>query len=98
MELSDPQKATCYAIACDLHSKRRVAVWQKLEKLGAVHLLESVWLLSSPKSAKQIRNELQNEAAREDSVVVFELKSRSLWSCLNAKYIGISWLKQNITP
>jgi hypothetical protein len=86
-----------YAISYEVRDARHSPhIRSKLESLGALRLLENVWLLTSAKSAPQIRDELQKMVDLDDGLAVLELKSGSYWSCLRAKHAGVMWLKRNI--
>ena len=86
-----------YAISYEIRDSRHSPhIRAKLEGLGAVRLLETLWVLSSAKSAPQIRDELQKMVDIDDALAVIELKAGSYWSCLRAKHSGVTWLKRNI--
>jgi len=86
-----------YAISFEVRDSRHSPhVRTKLESMGAVRLLDALWVLTSPKSAPQIRDELQKMIDLDDSLAVIELKSGSYWSCLRAKHAGVMWLKRSI--
>jgi hypothetical protein len=86
-----------FAISYDIHDSRHAPhVRAKLEGMGAVRLLESLWVVTSTKSAPQIRDELQKMVDIDDGLAVIELKAGSYWSCLRAKHAGVTWLKRNI--
>jgi hypothetical protein len=86
-----------YAISYELRDPRHCPhVWAKLEAWGAVRLLETLWLLASPKTAQQIRDDLQKLVDIDDALAVIELKTGSYWSCLRAKHAGVTWLKRSI--
>jgi len=86
-----------YAISFEIHDSRHSPhIRAKLEGMGAARLLEALWVLTSPKSAPQIRDELQKMIDLDDSLAVIELKTGSYWSCLRAKHAGVMWLKRCI--
>jgi hypothetical protein len=86
-----------YAISFEVRDSRHSPhIRAKLEGMGAARLLESLWVLTSPKSAPQIRDELQKMIDLDDAVAVIELKAGSYWSCLRAKHAGVMWLKRCI--
>lgn len=86
-----------YAISFEIRDARHgVHIRTKLEGMGAVRLLETLWVVTSPKSAPQIRDELQKMINLDDSLAVIELKAGSYWSCLRAKHAGVMWLRRSI--
>ncbi|HVZ04234.1 SinR [Hyphomicrobium sp.] len=86
-----------YAISYEVHDSRHSPhIRSKLEGLGAVRLLETLWVLTSAKSAPQLRDDLQKMIDLDDGLAVLELKSGSYWSCLRAKHAGVMWLKRNV--
>lgn len=86
-----------YAISFEVRDLRHSPhIRAKLEGMGASRLLEVLWVLTSQKSAPQIRDELQKMIDLDDAVAVIELKAGSYWSCLRAKHAGVMWLKRCI--
>lgn len=86
-----------YIVSYDLHRQRAYKpVWDCLEGLGATRLLESLWVVTSLKSAATIRNELQAQGDNDDSFAVVELKQGSYWASTRAKDGGVAWLRRNI--
>lgn len=86
-----------YIASYDLHNQRHYEpVWEALRKMGAVRLLESLWVLTSNLSAEDVRNKIKAAADSDDSVAVIELKRGSLWATDGAQGAGVEWLKQNI--
>ncbi len=86
-----------YVASYDLHNQRHYqGVWAKLESLGATRLLESLWVLTTPLSAVEIRDQLKSVADSDDSIAVIELKAGCNWAAERAKTPGVSWLRQNI--
>lgn len=86
-----------YAISFEVQDSRHAPhIRTKLEGMGAARLLDTLWLLTSQKSAPQIRDELQKMIDLDDALAVIELKSGSYWSCLRAKHAGVMWLKRSI--
>ena len=56
-----------YAISFEVRDSRHSPhIRAKLEGMGAARLLESLWVLTSPKSAPQIRDELQKMIDLDD--------------------------------
>lgn len=86
-----------FVISYDLHNQRNYEpVWNLLDSWGAVRLLESLWLLDTEASAKEVRDGLKHIVDDDDSIVAIELKTGSLWAGQKAKPEGINWLRQNI--
>lgn len=82
----------------DLHNQRTYEpVWDKLESWGAVRILESMWLVTLNNTAAQVRDALKAVVDTDDSIVVIELKTGSMWGTVNGKKAGVDWLKRNIS-
>jgi hypothetical protein len=86
-----------YIISYDLHNQRHYQpVWTLLQNLGAVRLLESLWVVTTTLSASQISDALQTVIDNDDSTAVVELKQGSWWANRLAKSEGVQWLQRNI--
>lgn len=86
-----------YIISYDLHRERSYGpVWSLLESLGAVRLLESLWVVTSPYGVGDLREAIRQAMDQDDAVAVVELKPGSEWASFNARQPGVDWLTQNI--
>ncbi len=86
-----------HSVSYDLHKVRDYkSLWGALEKLGAVRVLESQWLVSANQSAASLRDSLQTQVDNDDSIVVLELDSAKGWATRHAKSDGVAWLKKHI--
>lgn len=84
-------------ISYDLHQQRAYKpVWDYLEGIGAVRLLESLWVVTTSKTPAMVRDDLKAKGDSDDSFAVLELKSGSGWATINAKAAGVAWLRANI--
>lgn len=87
-----------YVVSYDLHNQRYYQpVWDAIEKMGGVRLLESFWLVTSNLSAAQVRDAIVAAADSDDSVAVIQLQPGSNWGTIRARQSGVNWLKQNIS-
>ncbi len=66
-------KERIYSISYDLNSRGQKCknLSNYLSMQGGVHIMESHWLLASPKSAASIKNELQENGLVDGSDVFF---------------------------
>jgi hypothetical protein len=88
-----------YIVSYDLHHQRHYPpLWELLEALGAVRLLESLWVVTTSLTAAQLRDALQRVIDNDDSTAVVELKQGSWWANRLAKPEGVQWLQRNIMP
>ena len=86
-----------YLISFELHDPRmHPPLWDRLKAMAASRLLESLWLVSSPAPAEQIRDELADAAHPDDCFAVIEMQPGSNWATMRAKTDGISWLSANL--
>jgi len=86
-----------YIISYDLHDQRNYQpVWDLLNRIGAVRLLESLWVVTTAHGSAQIRDALKAAADQDDSIVVIELIAGAEWSSWNAKPAGTNWLTTNV--
>jgi hypothetical protein len=86
-----------FIVSYDLHQQRHYPpVWNLLEAMGAVRLLESLWVVSTNLTAMQIRDALQQVIDNDDSTAVIELKPGSWWANRLAKPQGVQWLQRKI--
>lgn len=86
-----------FVVSYDLHKQRTYQpVWDRLERWGAVRLLESVWVVSLNAKASEVRDSLKEVIDNDDSIAVVELISGSGWASLRAKQAGVDWLRANI--
>lgn len=84
-----------YVVSYDLHRQRTYEpVWRYLEGLGATRLLESLWVVTSPLNAGQIRDQLAAKGDNDDSFAVIEVRAGSGWATMRAKEPGVAWLKR----
>jgi hypothetical protein len=84
-------------VSYDLHNQRHYQpVWNALEALGATRVLESLWVVTVSIGAVDLCKRIKAAADSDDSVVVIELKSGSMWATDKAQPSGLAWLRQNI--
>jgi hypothetical protein len=86
-----------------LHSQLRFAQptvlrarLEALGELGAVRLLESLWLVTLNDTATEVRDALVAVVDADDSIAVVELKAGSNWASIRANESGVAWLRTNI--
>lgn len=86
---------SAYAISYDLHNNRNYQpLWDALARLGAVRLLESLWLVKSSLGIIQIRDQLQSAMDNDDSIAVLLLGNS--WAVNRANANGVAFLKANV--
>lgn len=86
-----------YIISYDLHDQRHYQpVWDLLNRIGAVRLLESLWMVTTAHGSAQLRDALRATADNDDSFVVIELIAGAEWSAWSAKSAGANWLTANV--
>jgi len=86
-----------YAVSYDVHEDRNYQLLiEGLRKVGAVKLLESLWLIAVNDGAGDVTDWMRSLANKDDPVVVIELKPGSSWSSVGAKRDGTAWLTRNI--
>lgn len=73
----------CYIIGCSLNAPGRDYV-DLVEAIGRVGnaawpCLESTWVVNSPKTASQIRDELKPYLEASDELIVAELAGTAAW-------------------
>jgi hypothetical protein len=86
-----------FIISYDLKkAKNYPAVWNLLERSGAVRLLESLWLLATAVDITAVNSALRQAVDNDDAIVVVELKRGSDWATVNANPTGTAWLSGNI--
>ena len=61
----------------------------RLEDLGAIRLLYTVWLVSSSLTALDIRDELVTFMSGEDKLLVAEVTQRGAWANLLADAMAV---------
>lgn len=57
--------------------------------------LESVWILNSEKTAKQIREDLQKHTDENDKIFVVALQPR-IWSTANISKPTLDWMHKHL--
>lgn len=85
-----------YVVSYDLHQAGRdyEKIKKGIEVLGeTAKLLESVWLVSHPYSASQIREHLRVFSDSNDSIVVVEVGKD--WASFNGISEGVAFLKKH---
>jgi hypothetical protein len=86
-----------YVISYDQHrDKDYTPIWNYLDKLGAVRVLESLWILESNSSASDLRNALRTATNDEDSIFVIQVFTNSGWAAYNIRPEGSGWLTRYI--
>lgn len=74
---------SCYIIGCALHEPGRdyADLAEAIEDLGtaAWPCLDSTWVVSSDKTASQIRDELKLHLSDGDELIVAELTGTAAW-------------------
>lgn len=86
-----------FLVSYDLHNKRNYQpLYDALERLGAVRILESVWLLSTSMGAGELREHLRQFIDGDDSLVVIELLYGADWSAVRVKKTGSDFLQKNV--
>jgi hypothetical protein len=87
-----------YLISYDLHNQRHYQpVWDGLNSIGAVRLLESLWLVERLNTNPgNLAAWLKQLADSDDSVAVIELKPGSDWASRQAKTAGATWMQNHI--
>jgi hypothetical protein len=84
-----------FIVSYDLRNHRNYPpVWDLLKSLGAVRLLESLWVMNSTATAEQIRNAVRRVVDKDDGVVVIELTLPFPWATFNALSGGQAWLQR----
>jgi hypothetical protein len=97
LQLAREASMANYIVSYDLHKQRNYQpLWNALASLGAVRLLESLWLLRSTSNVDVVIQSLRRHIDGDDSIVVIELKSGSGWMTFNARPAGNKWLSNNI--
>lgn len=85
---------TAFLVTYDLNKEKNYQkLWDELERLGAHRTLLSVWLVSSSKSATDLKTHLQGFMDKDDSIWVLEVTRNYAFS--NAKTGTNAWLKAN---
>jgi hypothetical protein len=86
-----------YAVSYDVHEDRNYQLLiEGLRKVGAVKLLESLWLIAVNDGAGDVTDWMRSLANKDDPVVVIELQPGSSWWSVGAKPDGTAWLTRNI--
>lgn len=89
-----------YQINYDLRKRRNYQpLYDKIESYsGWAHPLESCWLVTTNKSATQIRDELTAVMDADDGLLVTRLQSEAAWRNLNSDSANrvTNWLKQHL--
>ncbi len=86
-----------YVISYDQHrDKDYTPLWNKLAQLGAVRVLESVWLLDLQQTAVALRDILKGVTKNEDSLLVIQVFTNSAWATLQVQTAGSNWLESHI--
>ena len=93
----DTDQMRLYAVSYDVHEERNYQLLiEGLRKVGAVMLLESLWLIAVNDGAREVTDWMRSLANKDDPVVVIELQPGSSWSSVGAKRDGTAWLTRNI--
>lgn len=73
-----------YIVSYDLRSPGRnyQALWTRLGEWSAQRALESLWLIDTPCTAAQIRDDLRNHVDINDRIFVAKLTGESAWTSL----------------
>jgi CRISPR-associated endonuclease Cas2 len=86
-----------YVVSYDQHRDRDYTpVRTALKQLGAVSVLESVWLLDSDLTAAALRETLQTLTRNEDSLLIIQVFTNSSWAAFKAHAGSLDWLKKHI--
>ena len=86
-----------YVVCYDLQDPQMYQrVWDLLDDWDGVRLLESLWAVSSEKSALELRNALKAVTGADDGIAILEIKPGSWWACENAEADGLEWLRRRI--
>ena len=89
---------TTYAISYDLHKKDGFDYTNLIDAIKAYpnwcHHLESDWVVTSDKTAEQIRDDLLRHIHKDDKLIVFKLAREAAWYGLSDKISD--WLKNNL--
>lgn len=85
-----------YQISYDLRKQRNYqALFERIKAYGNwCHALESNWVISTPQSAVQIRDNLRQAMDGDDGLLVVRLMGEAAWYGLD-ETVG-SWLKTQI--
>lgn len=78
-------------------SRDYAPIQRRLESMGAVALLDAVWLVLRSSTAIHLRDELQATLHQEDALAVVELAPCGLWATRHAVDAGLSYLKRNMS-
>jgi hypothetical protein len=65
-------------------------LWTALQNLGACRALLSVWVLNSPATTEQIRNQLQAFIDSDDKLLVAEMTG--MWASVNLTQAEVNCL------
>lgn len=87
-----------FLVSYDLHNRRDYQpLWDYLLKLGAVRVLESLWVVELTRGgAGGLTSDIRAVIDGDDSLVVIELKPGSEWATVRAKKAGQDWLQRNV--
>jgi hypothetical protein len=84
-----------YLISYDLHRERDYPrLYEALDYLSAVKLLESVWLADLTGPAAEICRLLSAHIDADDSLAIIELAPGIQWSAIRPEPAGGAWLLQ----
>ena len=86
-----------YAVSYDLRQPGRdyEALYVALKSYGTYwHVLESVWILRTSRSAAQIRDHLTSQMDGNDQLIVAGLDGEAAWYGFTVD--GGNWLKQQL--
>jgi hypothetical protein len=86
-----------YVVSYDQHRDRDYTpVSTALKRLGAVSVLESVWLVDSNLTAAALRETLQTATRNEDSLLIIQVFTNSSWAAFKPHAGSLDWLKKHI--
>lgn len=86
-----------YLVACELNrpGKSYPEVSRAFETFARIwHHLESVWIVKTDWTAREVRNHLKPHIDSSDKLLVVELTGEGAWSGFNDE--AVSWLSEHL--
>jgi hypothetical protein len=86
-----------YVAAYDYHKHRDYKkLYDLMEQLGGVRILESMWLVAVNATAPELRDALVSLGDGDESFVVLELVPDADWATVFVPRIANQWLSKNV--
>lgn len=88
---------TLYVLTYDVRSTNHdyQPLWDQLNKWGAAHLQNSVWLADLTGKASEVRDAMKKHMHADDTACAIQIFSNSDWATSHARKTGTNWLSSH---